>query len=59
MAIETSDAEVTVRAVPPEMAPEVTVIVVIPAVSAVTCPVASIAATLLLDEVQFTDEVRS
>lgn len=57
--IDTRVAEVTVRAVLPEMVPEVAVMVVVPAVSAVACPVASIAATLPLDEVQLTEEVRS
>jgi hypothetical protein len=58
MLIDTRVAEVTVRAVLPEIVPEVAVMVVVPAVSAVACP-ASIAATLPLDEVQLTEEVRS
>jgi len=59
MLIDTRVAEVTVRAVLPEIVPEVAVMVVVPAVSAVARPVASIAATLALDEVQLTEEVSS
>ena len=40
------------------MLPDAAAMVVVPAASAEACPVPSIAATVLFEEVQVTDEVR-
>ncbi len=52
IAMEDRVAEVTVRVVLPETVPEVAVIVVVPAVTAVARPLLSITATIVLDELQ-------
>jgi hypothetical protein len=54
----TSVFEGTVKVVWPEMAPEVAVIVVEPAATAVTTPFESTVATAVLDELHVTDAVR-
>lgn len=56
--IEVSAAARTVSAVVPVMLPEVALIVVLPAVTAVARPVASIVATPVFDEAQAADAVR-
>ena len=57
--METSVVEATVRVVEAERPPDDAVIVVVPEATAVARPVAAIVATLLLDDDQATDAVRS
>jgi hypothetical protein len=58
MAKETRVAGVTVRAVTPDMLPDVAVIVVEPVAAEAANPVVPIVATPVLDEFQTTDEVK-
>jgi hypothetical protein len=59
IAIDTSVAAVTKRFVDPEMEPDVAVTVVVPVLLLVASPAVLIGAIAPLEEVQFTEPVRS